>query len=86
MSFVEHTHLQPKKYYKLIGNYYEYAMNINYIENETYLGELYQILLGPPMGGDRDVYYCFKDSNEKIYRIEEYYIEKYGVKFELINL
>jgi hypothetical protein len=86
MSFVEHTHLEPKKSYKLIGKYHEYAINVNPIDNETYLGELYQILLGPPCGGDRDVYYCFKDSNENKYRLEEYYIEKYGVKFELINL
>jgi hypothetical protein len=86
MPFVEHTHLEPKKCYKLIGNYYEYEINVNSIENETYLGELYQILLGLPMGGERDVYYCFKDSNEKKYRIQDFYIEKQGVKFELINI
>jgi len=84
MSFVYHKQLQEKCSYKLIGKYYEYAMNVNCIENETFLGELYQILLGPPMGGDRDIYYCFKDNNEKKYRIQDYYIEKYGIKFELI--
>jgi hypothetical protein len=49
------------------------------------LGEFYQILFGPVMGGDRDIYYCFKDSNDKKYRIQDFYIEKQGVKFELIN-
>jgi hypothetical protein len=85
MSFVEHSELHQKSCYKLIGNYYEYAININYIENDTYLGEFYQILFGPVMGGDRDIYYCFKDSNDKKYRIQDFYIEKQGVKFELIN-
>lgn len=85
MAFLEHTKLQEKSSYKIIGKYYEYEVNVNYIENETYLGELYQILLGPVMGGDRDIYYCFKDDNEKKYRIEDYYIEKQGVKFELIK-
>jgi hypothetical protein len=66
---LDHKHLEINKCYKLI-------------ENGTYLGELYQILLGLPMGGDRDVYYCFRD-NDKKYRIQDYYIEKYGVKFEL---
>jgi len=83
MAFLEHTKLQEKSSYKLIGKYYEYDMNINYIENDTCLGELYQILLGPPMGGDRDVYYCFRH-NDKKYRIEDYYIEKQRVKFELM--
>ena len=85
MSFVDHSKLHYKSCYKLIGNYYEYAININYIENKTYLGELYQILFGPVTGGDRDIYYCFRD-NDKKYRIQDFYIEKQGVKFELINL
>jgi len=63
MSFLEHTDLQPKSCYKVIGNYYEYAINVNYIENDTCLGELYQILFGPPMGGERDIYYCFTPFN-----------------------
>jgi hypothetical protein len=85
MSFIDHNHLQKNKWYKLIGNYSEYDLNVNYIENETYLGEMYQILFGHVMGGERDVYYCFKDSNDKKYRIQDYYIEKQGIKFELIN-
>jgi hypothetical protein len=84
MSFLEHNQLQKKSCYKLIGKYYEHANNVNYIENDTYLGELYEILLGMPMGGERDVYYCFRD-NDKKYRIQDYYIEKYGVKFDLIK-
>ena len=82
---LDHKHLQINKCYKLIGKYFEYEMNVNYIENGTYLGEFYQILLGPVMGGDRDVYYCFRD-NDKKYRIQDFYIEKQGVKFEKINI
>lgn len=84
MSFVEHNKLHYKSCYKLIGKYYEYDININYIENDTYLGEFYQLLFGPVMEGDRDVYYCFRD-NDKKYRIQDYYIEKYGIKFQFIN-
>ena len=83
MSFLEHTQLQEQSCYKLIGNYYEYDVNVNYIENETFLGEFYQILFGPIMGGDRDVYYCFTCA-DKEYVLEDYYIEKYGIKFELM--
>lgn len=85
MSFIDHTQIQEKSCYKLIGNYSEYAMNVNYIENNTYLGEFYQILFGNVMGGDRDIYYCFRD-NDKKYMIQDYYIEKYDIKFEIINL
>jgi hypothetical protein len=68
--------------YKIIGNYQEYNITI---PNDTYLGEYCEILAGPVMSGDRDYYYIFKHADKK-YELNDYFIEKHNIKFELDKL